>query len=114
MSMVLHVTCWAQECVSQEDGDHQWQNCPRGANSAWSGPSGAEGTKNPQCPRDMTPIDETFDPDKEWNELHKDMESEEDPSAGTGMDDDEEILPREQHTGEDAGEEGSFWHDLED
>ena len=41
MSMVLHVTCWAQECVSQENGDHQRQNCLRGANSAWSGQSGA-------------------------------------------------------------------------
>ena len=39
----------------------------------------SEGTKNPQCPRDMTPMDETFDPEKDWNELHKDMESEEDP-----------------------------------
>ena len=31
-----------------------------------------------------------------------------------GMDDDEEILLREQHAGEDAGEEGSYRHDLED
>ena len=38
----------------------------------------SEGTTNPQCPKDMTPMDETFDTEKEWNELHKDMESEED------------------------------------
>ena len=81
MSMVLHVTCWAQQFVSHEDGDHQCQNCPSRCQlclerAKWGA---SEGTNNPQCPKDMTPMEETFDPEKEWNELHKDMESEEDP-----------------------------------
>ena len=80
MSMVLHVTCWAQECVSQEDGDHQWHKLPSRCQlclerAKWSA---GEGTKKPQCPKDTTPMDETFDTEKEWNELHKDMHSEED------------------------------------
>ena len=50
---------------------------PRGADPAWSGPRRAsEGTKNPQSPKEMTPTDETFDPEKDWNALHENMESE--------------------------------------
>ena len=44
-----------------------------------------------------------FDPEKGCNELQEDIESEEDPWAGTGMDDDEETLPKEQHAGKEAG-----------
>ena len=44
-----------------------------------------------------------FDPEKECKELQEDIESEEDPWAGTGMDDDEETLPKDQHVGKEAG-----------
>ena len=44
-----------------------------------------------------------FDPEKECNELQEDIASEEDPWAGTGMDDEEETLPKDQHVGKEAG-----------
>ena len=71
-------------------------NCPRC-------PQGAHGTENPQgptanaeSPKEAKQAEDFFDPDKEGNELHEGTESEENPWAGMGMDDDEETLPREQ------------------
>ena len=42
------------------------------------------------------------------------MEREEDAWAGTGMDDDEETLPKKRHAGEDAGEESGYGREPED
>ena len=46
-------------------------------------------------PKDAKQAEESVDRDKEWSELHEDMESEEDPWAGTGMDDAEAVLSQE-------------------
>ena len=63
---------------------------------------------NAEGPKEAKRAEFSFDPEKEWNELHKDMESEEDPGAGMGMDEEEETLPRESDAGDDAGGESSF------
>ena len=58
----------------------RWRSPVQNANSAWSGPSGAPARElKTRSVQGQTPMDETFDPEKDWNELHKDMESEEDP-----------------------------------
>ena len=59
-------------------------------------------------PKEATQAEKVFDPEKECNELREDIESEEDPWAGTGMDADEETLSKEQHAGKDAGGEKQF------
>ena len=67
-------------------------NCPRGANLAWSGPSGSrKGTETPQgptasaeSPTEATQAEKVFDSEKECNELQEDIESEEDPWASAG------------------------------
>ena len=58
-----------------------------------------------------TQAEETFDFEKEWNEMFEDIESEEDTWVRVGIDDDEETLQKEQHAGEEAGEESKHWND---
>ena len=58
-----------------------------------------------------TQAEETFNFEKEWNEMPEDTESEEDTWADVCIDDDEETLQKEQHAGEEAGEEGKLWND---
>ena len=92
------------------------RNCPCGADLAWSGPSGGrKGTKTPQgptanaeSPKEATQAEKLFDPEKECNELHEDIESAEDPWAGTGMDADEETLSKELHAGKETGGEKQY------
>ena len=45
--------------------------------------------------REAKQEEEFFDPERELNELHEEMENEEDPWVGMGMDEDEETVPRE-------------------
>ena len=54
---------------------------------------------------------ETFDFEENWNEMHEDMESEEDTWTSVGIDDDEETLQKKQRAGEEASEEGKHWND---
>ena len=79
------------------------KSCSRGVNPAWSGPSGCrEETENPQGPtanaegpNEAKHAEEFFDPEKEWSELHEDMEGEDDPRAGMDMDGAEAVLLEE-------------------
>ena len=96
-------------------------NCPCGADPAWSGPSGGrEGAENLQgptakaeCHFEAKQAEDMFDPEKVRDELREGLESEEDPRAGVGMDDDEETLPNAQDARVDAGGERSFRRDQE-
>ena len=63
-------------------------------------------TAKVESPPEAKQTEEFFDPEKEWSELHEDMEGEDDPWAGMGTDDEEETLPNEQHAGEDAADSG--------
>ena len=51
----------------------------------------------------MKQTEDIFDPEKECNELLEGTESEEDPWTGMDMDDDEDLLPKAQRFGKDAG-----------
>ena len=90
--------CWALEC--QEDGGHQWRTAlvvltllGAGRAGVVREPKTAGAIANADSPQEVTRAEETSDPEKEWNELHEDMENEEDPRAGMGVDDDEETVP---------------------
>ena len=94
--------------MSSKDGDHELQTALTVIPPAWSGASGRrEGieiphgsTANAESPKDQ--VENDYDPEKEWSELREDMEREDGPRAGMGMDDAEEVLP-EEHCQEAGG-----------
>ena len=58
--------------------------------------------------------EEFFDSENEWNELHDELESEEDPWASMGMDDAEETLPKDQRPAKDAAADRTPGQDQEE
>ena len=99
--MIMRATSGVLECANQEDSDHQQQIAlavltRQGADRAGS----------------VTEL-KTHRPQPRERRGQKRRSRQEDPWAGTGMDEDEETLPREPDAGKDAGGESSLGQDQE-
>ena len=111
-SLLCTAHCCEGNVFSFSTGTAKWRplkaSCLRGADLAGSGP-GREGTQHPQGP---TAKAESPKEAKSFSTLERSATSctrtWKAKKTRTGMDDDEETLPKEQHAGKEAGEVKQF------